>query len=128
MDTIWIPSIDGREGPKYKVLAEAIRDAIRDKALILGQKLPPVRNLAWDLKITPGTVARAYTLLTDEDTLEAAVGRGTFVAPTKAKTESAVAADHITDIVTHSDTAEERPDVVRLTSPQLPDVGQRALI
>jgi DNA-binding transcriptional MocR family regulator len=128
MNTIWLSSIENREGPKYKALAEAIRYAIRDKALIVGQKLPPVRDLAWDLKITPGTVARAYTLLTDEGTLEAAVGRGTFVAPAKAKTESVVAADHITNIVTHSDTAEERPDVVRLTSPQLPDVGQRALI
>ena len=125
MNTIWVPTIEGIEGPKYKALAQAIRDAIDEGTLEVGHKLRPVRELAWDLKITPGTVARAYTLLTDEGVLEAAVGRGTFVAPLK---EALNKVNYLDDVVIVPNTVDRRPDVVRLTSPQLPDVGQAALI
>ena len=128
MNTIWLPSIEKFEGPKYKALAEAIRTAISDSTLKVQQKLPPVRDLAWDLKITPGTVARAYTLLTDEGVLEAAVGRGTFVAAPKPKSESVQKESFVTDVLTSVPSVERYPDVVRLTSPQLPDVGQAKLI
>ena len=128
MDTIWLPDISGREGPKYKALADAIRGAIADGALAVGRKLPPVRDLAWDMKITPGTVARAYTLLTDEGTLEAAVGRGTFVAEPKETPESPEKTNYLVEVVTLPNKIDPKPDVVRLTSPQLPDVGQAALI
>ena len=132
MDTIWLPNISQREGPKYKALAEAIREAIAGGTLAIKQKLPPVRDLAWDLKITPGTVARAYTLLTDEGLLDAAVGRGTFVAapkPAPASTaDSLETATYLVDVVTRPNTIDRQPEVVRLTSPQLPDVGQAALI
>ncbi|WP_439144098.1 PLP-dependent aminotransferase family protein [Planktotalea sp.] len=128
MNTIWLPNIEDFEGPKYKALAEAIRAAISDGTLKVQQKLLPVRDLAWDLKITPGTVARAYTLLTDEGVLEAAVGRGTFVAAPKLKSESVQQTSFVTDVPTIAPSVERRPDVVRLTSPQLPDVGQAKLI
>ena len=81
MDTIWQPELMDGQGPKYKAVAQSIRDGIAKGTLPVGQKLPPVRDLAWTLQITPGTVARAYTILTDEGLLEAEVGRGTFVAP-----------------------------------------------
>lgn len=42
--------------------------------------MPPVRELAWDLGITPGTVARAYRLAVEEGLATATTGRGTFVA------------------------------------------------
>ena len=35
-----------------------------------GHRLPPVRDLGYRLGITPGTVARAYGILTDEGVLE----------------------------------------------------------
>lgn len=128
MNTIWLPSIAHREGPKYKALADAIREAISEEAFSVQQKLPPVRDLAWDLKITPGTVARAYTLLTEEGVLEAAVGRGTFVALPKSKPELLQKDDYLLDVVALPNAVNRRPDVIRLTSPQLPDVGQVALI
>ncbi len=128
MNTIWLPSIESREGPKYKALAEAIRDAIADGTLEAHRKLPPVRDLAWDLKITPGTVARAYTLLTQDGILDAAVGRGTFVAPQRPEKDMQTKSDYLVDVGTLPNTVERRPDVVRLTSPQLPDVGQVGLI
>ena len=76
-------SFDSFRGPKYRRLYEALDRAIRSGLLKPGAKLPPVRDLAWQLKITPGTVARAYQLATDDGLLEATVGRGTFVRSTE---------------------------------------------
>ena len=73
MDTIWTPDISNHDGPKYRAVADALRDGISDGTLLPGEKLPPVRDLAWRLQITPGTVARAYTILTDAGLLEAGV-------------------------------------------------------
>ncbi|MBV1865582.1 MAG: PLP-dependent aminotransferase family protein [Rhodobacteraceae bacterium] len=80
MGTNWQPDISSFDGPKYLALHYALRDAISESILKSGDRLPPVRELAWSLQITPGTVARAYRKATDEGILEAAVGRGTFVA------------------------------------------------
>ena len=79
MDTNHILSLESRTGPKYRRLFDAIESAIRLGVLNEGAKLPPVRDLAYQLGITPGTVARAYQLATDEGLLDATVGRGTFV-------------------------------------------------
>ena len=80
MDTIWQPTLTDGAGPKYKAVAQTIRDGVARGELAEGAKLPPVRDLAWKLGITPGTVARACTILADEGMLTAEVGRGTFVA------------------------------------------------
>jgi DNA-binding GntR family transcriptional regulator len=80
MTTIWQPDLTQFEGPKYLALSHALRDAVRKGDLPEGTRLPPVRELAWQLAITPGTVARAYQIVTQEGLLEATVGRGTFVA------------------------------------------------
>ncbi len=81
-DTIWVPDLTGKDGPKYLALTRALREAIRAGDLAQGEKLPTVRDLAWHLKVTPGTVARAYQFATQEGMLAATVGRGTFVAAT----------------------------------------------
>ena len=78
--TISIETLSEGPGPKYKRVADAIRRAVERGDRTQGDKLPPVRDLAWTLKITPGTVARAYGLLTDQRILTAEIGRGTFVA------------------------------------------------
>ncbi|MBM2576760.1 PLP-dependent aminotransferase family protein [Jannaschia sp. Os4] len=70
--------------PKYLVLEGAVRAAVARGDLSPGTRLPPVRDLAWRVGVTPGTVARVYRALTDEGLLEAAVGRGTFVATPRA--------------------------------------------
>ncbi|WP_069300985.1 PLP-dependent aminotransferase family protein [Neptunicoccus sediminis] len=80
MGTIWPPDLDNASGPKYLAVVHALREAIAAGELEPGCKLPTVRDLAWDLKITPGTVARAYRRATDDGLLDAAVGRGTYVA------------------------------------------------
>lgn len=79
-DTKWTPDLTLYPGPKYLGLSRALRDSIRQGELPAGSQLPTVRDLAWHLKLTPGTVARAYQLATQEGLIAATVGRGTFVA------------------------------------------------
>ncbi|MFW2541845.1 PLP-dependent aminotransferase family protein [Primorskyibacter sp. 2E107] len=119
MDTILTRCDLTGGGPKYRAVTLAIRDAIAAAELSEGDKLPPVRELAWKLGITPGTVARAYSILTDEGVLLAEVGRGTFVAGPLAPVASIK--------WNRSHTAEDT-DQVSLFSPKLPDVGQVTLI
>lgn len=117
MHTIWLPDLSGDEGPKYLALTRALRDAIRSGALPQGAQLPTVRDLAYRISVTPGTVSRAYQIATQEGLLEATVGRGTFVAAQRPRLGP-----------TQSLFTDRDPGVdagrVDLRSPQLPDVGQ----
>ncbi len=58
--TNWLPDFENRQGPKYLRIADAIEDAIKGGVLKADTKLPPMRNLAYDLGVTLGTVSRAY--------------------------------------------------------------------
>ncbi|MGX9855437.1 aminotransferase-like domain-containing protein [Limimaricola variabilis] len=80
MDTIWWPSLDEGGPVKHQALKRSIQQAIGTGAIAPGHRLPPVREVAWRLGVTPGTVARAYKDLVDQEVLRAVVGRGTFVA------------------------------------------------
>ena len=122
MGTIWEPDLDGKSGPKYQRVADTIRAAVGDGVLQCGTKLPPVRELAYQLKITPGTVARAYTLLTDEGLLQAEVGRGTFVAEQQSQVM-----DDVWSRELHLQEAKD-PHHVSLFSPRIVDVGQVAAL
>lgn len=121
MDTILDRYGSQFDGPKYKALAEAIKGAIQASELAVGVKLPPVRELAWNLKITPGTVARAYSILTDAGFLEAVVGRGTFVADRTEQPKPKSKPGFIEFV-------SQDADFVSLSSPKLPDMGQVAVI
>ena len=61
---------------KYQKLAIMLQRQIELGQLDPGQKLPPVRDMAHQMQVTPGTVARAYRVLIDDGYLEAGVGRG----------------------------------------------------
>lgn len=127
MGTIWQPDLASYDGPKYLALTRSLREAIRTGDLAEGTRLPPVRDLAWRLGMTPGTVARAYQIVTQEGLLEAAVGRGTFVAATSPN----FGASQPLLIENHGIFARPKPggqEVIDLRSPQLPDVGQNSAI
>ncbi|WP_299827368.1 PLP-dependent aminotransferase family protein [uncultured Roseobacter sp.] len=126
MGTIWQPALIDGQGPKYQSVVSSIRQGIEAGDLKPGDKLPPVRDLAWKLSITPGTVARAYTILTDEGILNAEVGRGTFVAPPH-HTRVSDAPIEI-DVVPHDAEEDGEQYNVSLFSPHLPCVGQDKLI
>lgn len=68
-----------RPGPRYRVLADLISEAIADGRLSPGERLPALRDIAYELGVTVGTVARAYALAASRGLLAGEVGRGTYV-------------------------------------------------
>lgn len=113
MDTIWQPDLLQKGTAKYRALLDAIRAALENGTISKGDRLPPVRDMAWQLKITPGTVARAYQLGIEEGLLEAQVGRGTFIRDPKPVRGTTVFGE------THVD-----PLIVDLRNAAVPDFGQ----
>ena len=77
--TMWKPTIEGRSSPLYLAIADAIADGIGRGELAGGDRLPPHRNLAYDLGVTVGTVTRAYREAERRGLVAGEVGRGTFV-------------------------------------------------
>lgn len=66
--------------PPYRQLVDQMLALIAGGSLPVGQRLPPVRQLAADLGLANGTVARAYRLLEEADILETRGRKGSFVA------------------------------------------------
>jgi DNA-binding transcriptional MocR family regulator len=79
--TTWTPELDRFPGPRYLAIAEALADDVRAGRLPVGAKLPTHRDLAWTLKVTVGTVTRAYAEAERRGLIAGEVGRGTFVRP-----------------------------------------------
>lgn len=77
----WLPDLAGRPGPKYRAIVSALAADVASGALPAGARLPPQRELAWELKVTVGTVARAYAEAERDGLVSGEVGRGTFVRP-----------------------------------------------
>jgi DNA-binding transcriptional MocR family regulator len=76
--TIWTPTLTQGK-PIYLAIADAMADDIKFGALQPGEKLPPHRDLAWRLKVTVGTVTRAYKEAEIRGLLAGEVGRGSYV-------------------------------------------------
>ncbi|SMF32571.1 transcriptional regulator, GntR family [Tistlia consotensis] len=81
--TTWTPSLPQR-GPRYLAIAEALAADISNGRLPAGAKLPTHRDLAWNLKVTVGTVTRAYREAERRGLVVGEVGRGTYVRDAKA--------------------------------------------
>lgn len=65
--------------PPFEQLRISIRRLVATGALPLGSRLPTVRQLAKDLRIAPGTVARAFRELELEGIIETRGRHGTRV-------------------------------------------------
>jgi DNA-binding transcriptional regulator YhcF (GntR family) len=65
--------------PVYEQLVTEIRKMIDGGQLKPGDTLPPVRQLASQLDVSPGTVARAYQELTNLELVEGNRRRGSIV-------------------------------------------------
>ncbi len=76
---IWLPDLGGRRGPKYLQIVEAMADDIASGRLAIGTQLPPHRELAYLLELSPNTTSRAYAEGVKRALLRGEVGRGTFV-------------------------------------------------
>lgn len=80
--TIWQPDLKSRTGPKYLQIADAIGEAVASGDLAEGERLPPQRDLAYDLGLSLSTVTRGYDAATERGFLTGEVGRGTYVRAT----------------------------------------------
>jgi len=80
-DGVWFVEIDSAAGvPIYEQIIARIEEAVATGRLVAGERLPPVRELADELGVAPGTVARAYSALERKGVLETGGSRGTHVA------------------------------------------------
>jgi GntR family transcriptional regulator len=69
--------------PVYRQIIDQVRGAMASSALVAGDQLPTVRQLAVDLSINPNTVVRAYRELELGGLLETHQGTGTFIGTQK---------------------------------------------
>src|ERR1700740_142124 len=81
----WLPKLETGSDPKYQVIARAFAQAILNGQLPAGEKLPPHRALASELRVTTGTISRAYAELERQGLANARVGDGTYVAQARAR-------------------------------------------
>lgn len=84
----WTPALQGREGPKYRAIADALEADMATGSLAPGDRLPTHRDLAWRLKVTVGTVSRAYAEAERRGLVAGEIGRGTFVRDRETHTGS----------------------------------------
>jgi GntR family transcriptional regulator len=67
--------------PIYLQIIEEVRRQVALHILRADDPLPPVRELAAELKVNPNTVQHAYRELVREGTVYVKRGQGTFVSP-----------------------------------------------
>ena len=65
---------------KRQQIIEQIKFNVMKGYLKPGDAIPSVRKLALELKITPGTVSKAYQELERQQIIETIRGKGTFIA------------------------------------------------
>jgi GntR family transcriptional regulator len=79
--------------PIYAQIVAQVRAGVAAGALLAGDALPSVRQLASELRINPNTVAQAYRELEREGLAFVQRGQGTFVAEVGPERRSAERAD-----------------------------------
>lgn len=97
--------------PPFEQVRRQLAALVASGALAPDQRLPPVRQLAADLGLAVGTVARAYRELEEAGAVTTRRGAGTRVAATDAATGAALSAAAGPD-AEH----EALPDVIQDTS------------
>jgi DNA-binding transcriptional regulator YhcF (GntR family) len=81
--------------PPYEQIRTQITDLAASGALPVGIRLPTIRQLAGDLGLAPGTVARAYRELESRGVVTSRVRHGTTIAA-QGKPSRRDAADQLT--------------------------------
>lgn len=125
--TNWLPTVQDGSGPLYVRLADQIESDIAQGVLSPGAKLPPQRDLAYDIGVTTGTIGRAYALVRERGLVSGEVGRGTFVLSREADGGHPAAP---TPALDGSDRSLEGRPAGRLImdSTSAPDLGQGSMI
>ncbi len=85
--------------PPYEQLRRQLDELISTGELVDGQRLPPVRQLAADLTLAAGTVARAYAELEKGGLVLSRRGAGTRVTAPDALVEGDVREERLLELV-----------------------------
>jgi DNA-binding transcriptional regulator YhcF (GntR family) len=80
----WLPSTTDGSGPRYLQIVAALEHDIARGTLLPGTRLLPHRDMAERLKISVGTVSKAYDEAEKRGLISGEVGRGTFVLGSQA--------------------------------------------
>jgi DNA-binding transcriptional MocR family regulator len=125
--TNWLPSLTTGHGPLYIRIADDAERAIKSGTLAQGMKLPPQRDLAYDVGVTIGTISRAYALLRERGLVNGEVGRGTYV---QADTADPAAAPRDPVTITYGGTRAitPPPGKLRFDTTAAIDVGQADIV
>ncbi len=75
----WKPRLEDMDGPASERLIEALAADILSDQLEDGARLPAHRDVAWKLKISVGSVTKAYRALQRRGLIASSKGSGTFV-------------------------------------------------
>lgn len=78
--SLWDPRLAAIDAPLHEKLAAALAEDIADGRVAVGARLPPHRDLAYQLSVGLGSVTRAYDLLQKRGLVRSEHGRGMFVA------------------------------------------------
>jgi DNA-binding transcriptional regulator YhcF (GntR family) len=82
-DAVWYLELDDKAGvPIYEQIVGKIEEAVATGRLLAGERLPSVRDMAAELGVAPGTVARAYSELEARGVVRTEGAKGTSVAAT----------------------------------------------
>jgi DNA-binding transcriptional MocR family regulator len=125
--TNWLPDISSGSGPVYIRVADSIETAISHGVLGPGAKLPPQRNLAYDIGVTIGTISRAYALVHERGLVAGEVGRGTYVLD-RSNSQPIQQIDPITQALSGTRGIDAPPASIRFDTTAAPDIGQGEII
>lgn len=124
--TNWLPNLSTGSGPLYMRIADKIETDITEGVLPAGTKLPPQRDLAYDIGVTIGTIGRAYALVRERGLVSGEVGRGTFVLGRDAEPDHA--REQIPQTIAGTRAQDSFPGKLVMDSTSAPDVGQGEMI
>lgn len=122
--TNWLPDLSEGSGPLYLRLADRIEGDITAGILPAGSKLPPQRDLAYDIGVTIGTIGRAYAVVRERGLVSGEVGRGTFVLGNQPQPEHASPRGHANAIGGTRGADGMTPGRLIMDSTSAPDLGQ----
>ncbi|CDX28249.1 GntR family transcription regulator [Mesorhizobium sp. SOD10] len=122
--TNWLPDLSSGSGPLYQRLADSIESDIDKGVIDAGAKLPPQRDLAYDIGTTVGTIGRAYQLLRERGLVSGEVGRGTYVLGQRTE----VPKSDVEPALQGTRPIDAPSGKLRFDSTAAPDVGQGAVI
>lgn len=83
-----VPPVFDENIPIYLQIMDLIKQRICAGQIVMGDKLPSVRDMAVELRVNPNTIQRAYQELEREGMVFTQRGMGTFVTEDKDRINS----------------------------------------